>query len=428
MEIKEEAQNMKMELGDLHNSSFQNSNNISDSKTNLNNKDIHKINQFMLTPLEGFLLNKKMPRGFKFEVEENIKPLDIPKNHPKRLTKKSIIQNPEIPIKSLKNNIIEDKKNSAEKNETVKGVKKPKKPGKEIAKNINSNSNNNNNINNINNNNNINEKNNSEMYKIMIKCTSGFNKIKSSPGASIFYTTKIPGAPCLSNIEKKIQNFEYKTLDECFDDIRKLWNYQFKNHAKDPNIYQNIWKMSSLTETILKDLKNEKNTFNDKKEEITSIKKRAEKIKKDLEEMNGNNQKEINNKNTKNKNITSINKLPQMIELLSKQQLRGILPILWTKNEINNKKSYEFDLDKLSEDKYKKLETYVVNCIYQNKNVNIIINKKENKNNKKNGNLNNNGIYKNINNNNNQNSIKKEEKKVKNSFSESDSLSSDSSF
>ena len=333
----------------------------------------------------------------------------------------------------MKNSINDDKKISAEKNETHKQLKKPKKIGKDSNKNLNSNNNNvdsnkNNNSNN-NNNNNIVEKNNSESYKIMIKCTSGFNKIKSSPGASIFYSSKIPGAPCLSNIEKKIQNFEYKSLDECFDDIRKLWNYQFKNHAKDPNVYQSIWKMSSLTETILKDLKNEKNTFDEKKEEITSIKKRTEKLKKDLEEYNEINQKEINNKNIKTKSITSINKLSQMITMLNKQQLRGILPILWTKNELKIKKTYEFDLDKLSDDKYKKLETYVTNCINENKNKSIINNKKENSNIKKNGNINNNGIYKNNNINNNiQNSTKKEEKKVKNYSSDSDSLSSDSSF
>ena len=435
MEIKEEAQSMKIELNNTHNPSFQNSNKNSESKSNLNHKDINKINQFMFTPLEGFILNKKMPRGFKFEIEENIRPLETSKNYQKSFTKKNFIQNSEIPIKSVKNSINDDKKISAEKNETHKQLKKPKKIGKDSNKNLNSNNNNvdsnkNNNSNSNNNsNNNIVEKNNSESYKIMIKCTSGFNKIKSSPGASIFYSSKIPGAPCLSNIEKKIQNFEYKSLDKCFDDIRKLWNYQFKNHAKDPNVYQSIWKMSSLTETILKDLKNEKNTFDEKKEEITSIKKRTEKLKKDLEEYNEINQKEINNKNIKTKSITSINKLSQMITMLNKQQLRGILPILWTKNELKIKKTYEFDLDKLSDDKYKKLETYVTNCINENKNKSIINNKKENSNIKKNGNINNNGIYKNNNINNNiQNSTKKEEKKVKNYSSDSDSLSSDSSF
>ena len=107
---------MKIELSNTHNPSFQNSNKNSESKSNLNHKDINKINQFMFTPLEGFLLNKKMPRGFKFEIEENIRPLETSKNHQKSFTKKNL----EIPIKSVKNSINDDKKISAEKNETHK--------------------------------------------------------------------------------------------------------------------------------------------------------------------------------------------------------------------------------------------------------------------------------------------------------------------
>ena len=149
-------------------------------------------------------------------------------------------------------------------------------------------------------------------------------------------------------------------------------------------------------------------------------------------------QKEILNKNIKTKNSTTINKLSQMIRTLSKAQLKGIIPILWDTNEVTDKKSFEFDLDKLPDDKIKKLEIYVNNCCAQNKNSNSINkninNKKENKNNgitngiKKNGNINSNGIYKNHNINH-QNGLKKEEnKKVNNSFSDSDSVSSNSSL
>ena len=47
--------------------------------------------------------------------------------------------------------------------------------------------------------------------------------------------------------------------------------------------------------------------------------------------MNGN-QKETNNKNLKI-NTASINKLSGMIRNLNKQQLKGIILILWDKNE-----------------------------------------------------------------------------------------------
>ena len=434
-----QTQNMKIEINNPIKTSNPNTNNISASKMSPNedqlSKEVSKINQFMFTPLESFLLNKKMPRGFKFESEENIlKTLELSKNNQRKVKQKGFLQEPQIHIKQMKNNINEDKKNLAEKEQSIKAAKKPKKLEKEVSKNM-SNTNMNNNNSNINTNISKIEGNNSEAYKVRIKCTSGFNRIKSSPGANLFYTSKIIDAPSLSKIENKINNFEYKTLNECFDDIRKVWNYQFKNHAKDPGIYQNICRLSSFTENVFKELLAEKNTFNEKKEEISLIKKRTEKLKKDLEEINGNTQKETNNKNVKVKNTASINKLSQMIKLLTKAQLKGIIPILWDKKP--DQKSYEFDLDKLPDDKFRNLETYVVNCFNENKNTNFVNknlnlynqNKKDNKTNgiKKNGIIKSNGIYKN--NINHQNSERKEEnKKVDNSFSDSDSISSNSSL
>ena len=433
MEGTDDEKKMNLEINNPIKASNNLRNNVSGSKMSQNDeflsKDISKFNSFMFTPLQSFLLNKKMPHGFKFESEENIiKNLELSKTNQRRVKQKGLIQEPKIHVKPIKSPINEDKKDLAEKEQSSKALKKPKKMEKENSKNINSNLNNNNmdtNINKI-------EGNNSEALKIKIKCTAGFNKIKSSTGASLFYTPKTIDAPSLSKIENKINNFEYKSLDECFDDIRKLWNFQFKNHAKEPTVYQNICRLSTYTENVFKELINEKNTFSEKKEELSLIKKRTDKVKKDLEEINGNPPKD--NKNIKAKNTTAINKLSQMIRILNKQQLKGIIPILWDKNETADKKTFEFDLDKLPDDKFKKLEIYVLNCCNENKNTNII-NKslnmlKESKNNgiKKNGNITNNGTNK-TNNINHQNNLKKEEnKKINNSYSDSDSLSSNSSF
>ena len=44
-----------------------------------------KLGQYMLTPLQSILLNKKMPFGFKLETEENIlKSLETTKNQAKK--------------------------------------------------------------------------------------------------------------------------------------------------------------------------------------------------------------------------------------------------------------------------------------------------------------------------------------------------------
>ena len=156
-------------------------------------------------------------------------------------------------------------------------------------------------------------------------------------------------------------------------------------------------------------------------------------------------------KNNRQKSMDEINHLGQLIRTLNKQQLKGIIPILSDKNEGSNNKMFEFNLEQLSFDKFKKLEDYVFSCINKNKNTNnnknVNNNNKEiNKNindlniNKKNNNINkdeiNNNNFKNIkekndNNNNNQEEKKNEDIKKspqKKSFSDSDSMSSDSSL
>lgn len=124
---------------------------------------------------------------------------------------------------------------------------------------------------------------------------------------------------------------------------------------------------------------------------------------------------EKNNKNNKPKSWEEINHLGQLIRTLNRQQLKGIIPILSDKNDNNNEKMFEFNLEQLSLEKFEKLEEYVLNCKNKNsnnnKNINInIANKEINKNeNKINKNVNNDlNINKNNNNNNiNNNEINK---------------------
>ena len=174
---------------------------------------------------------------------------------------------------------------------------------------------------------------NSESYKLMMKCYSNFNKIKSYSISNFFYISKNPGTPSLAEIEKKIKNYEFNTIEEFFEELRKFWNYQFKNHSKEPKIYQNICKLSIFCEKLFKDLSND-NLDSAEKKEITSIKKRAEKIKKDLNEIKGNN----NQNNTINKNNKL--KLGQQIKSLTKEQLKGIVPLLADKNDTKNSKMF----------------------------------------------------------------------------------------
>ena len=89
-----------------------------------------------------------------------------------------------------------------------------------------------------------------------------------------------------------------------------------------------------------------------------------------MDEIKENNQNDIHNKNNRQKSMDEINHLGQLIRTLNKQQLKGIIPILSDKNEGSNNKMFEFNLEQLSFDKFKKLEDYVFSCINKNKNTN----------------------------------------------------------
>ena len=458
MENSELAQKIKrIEINKNHDNSLS-SNINTDSKSEhykeLNTNNELKIGQFMLTPLEGIIINNKMPKGYKFEVEEMLmKSVKTSKISPKKINKfgryidNQINEKPKkIHTENNNNYLYKDKDN------VINSNKKKKKL-----------------IHNNNMNNNLNN-NNSESYKIMMKCFSCFNKIKSNQNSNFFYFPKSPDSPSLSKIEKKIKNYEYKTTSDFCEDLRKLWNYQFKNYAKDPNIYQNICKMSLFSDKICKELfNNNNNVIDNKKNEFSNIKKRTDKIKKDIDEIKGNNQNNfydnIYNKNIRQKNLEQINRLGRLIKELNKQQLKGIVPILSDKNENNNLKIFEFDLDQLPYDKFKKLEEYVHNCINLNRKMNNnqmsnnknnglkkVNNKNENtninkKNNYESGEKNKTNINKNINHNNNfdknkninkncnlknKNTDHETEKKQvvteNKTFSESDSFSSESSL
>ena len=140
MDRSGQSQSMKIEINNPVKSSNPNTNNISASKMSPNeeylSKEVPKINQFMFTPLESFLLNKKMPRGFKFESEENIlKTLELSKNNQRKVKQKGFLQEPKIHIKQMKSNINEEKKKFGGKRTNDKTSKKTKKIRKRSFKN-----------------------------------------------------------------------------------------------------------------------------------------------------------------------------------------------------------------------------------------------------------------------------------------------------
>ena len=337
--------------------------NENDSKLEL------KIGQYMLTPIQSILLNKSMPKGYKFESEENLlKSIDTMKNQSKKNKLSKYGENPRRSKQSKKSTNENSESNNNDNYTNNNNLKKSLK--KNSSQNNNS-TKNNNMLNQIS----------PELYKIMMKCHQALEKLKSNPNASFFYTVKEPGEISLATIEKKNSNYEYKNTYDFSMDLRKLWANNFQLHAKNPEIYQKTLKMSELSEQIIKELEN---VPDEKADDISSIKKRTEKLKREIGEYkdHGNIKETVpapvkknNNQNNDNKLMTleEKNQLGNQIRTLNREQLRGIIKILSDPANDNQQKSkyFEFDIDKLAPKKLRELERYVKSCISgTNKNIN----------------------------------------------------------
>ena len=402
------------------------------------NEDL-KIGQYMLTPLQSIILNQKMPFGFKLETEENIlKSLEASKNQTKKYKNSS------------------KHKERAGRDINRNGGTMPKKRYQ----------------NSNNGDNNIPSNATPEMYNLYKKCKKGLEKIKESRYSNSYYQSNNPDVPCLANIEKKVNNYEYKNLYDFIMDVRNIWGYYFKLEENN----EITSKLSDEWEKICGELENTNNDVS-----VKNIKKRTEIIQKELDEYKDSGTtkenlpapvKKMNQQNSEyNKPMTveEKNQLGNNIRSLNKDQLKGIIKILSENNSVPKSKYFEFDIDKLSTKKLRELEKYVKECLTynnnsknlsnnnnnthaQNSNNNKMTNQKENQNNKNYNNSNNKG---NNNQTSTQNSLLKSNNKETNktqqdnkestsakklkqnnkktdknneSFSESESISSDSSL
>ena len=423
--IEEPKENMEIEN---RNTSPNHQNN--DIKNNLNSNNVEqkeelKLGQYILTPLQSILINKLMPLGFKLETEENIlKSLEIPKNQGKK-------------YKQSRN-----KDNSGKSNNRNAVGQKKRNQG-------------------INNLDNIPPNISQEIYKIFRKCKNGLDKIKESKYASHYYQSRDPEVPCLANLEKKVNNYEYKNLYDFQMDVRKIWYHYFD---LDPND-ERTKKMSEDWEKICTDLESQNIEMS-----VNTIKKRTDKIQKEISEYKeyGGITKENlpaptkktnqqNNEHNKPMTVEEKNQLGNNIRTLNKEQLKGIIKILNENNSVPKSKYFEFDIDKLPNKKLRELERYVKEClILNNRNLSSLsanpknLNQKENQNNKNPGNNkansnqthNQNSATKNNNKETNKTqetkqessslkknkSVKKSNNNKNESFSDSESISSDSSL
>ena len=363
-----------------------------------------KNGQFMLTPLECLLINKRLPFGIKLETEDNIlRSVDFAKANEKRIENLK-----KHKIKTLeKNNFVTINHNINTNNNSHKNIIQNIIPNNNINNNTNNpsynntinnnnsnnntekNNSNNNNYNNMNNNNTVIKKkrtynvhNRNKDKRIEQKCQLCIDEIKKYPLAKLFYNTSSI-LPSLTLIEKNIKNSKYNDYSELLKDLREVWEYYFQQNTLNPDIYNKTFQMSEIAEKIYN--KVDKMNFsiekiykvndfnlNDFTNKLNGLEKKINDYKDHNIYQNSSNYNLIHKNNNLEKNMTydEKNALGNAIRNLNKEQLKGIIKILTDKGlqcKNGNNQYFEFDIDKLSNKKLRELEKYVQNCNRVNK-------------------------------------------------------------
>ena len=303
-----------------------------------NKKELKSV-EFMLTPLETLLINKKMPFGIKLDTEENIiKSKDIAK---KNINKKKIESIHRSRPKKIEYK--EENKDTTKKYLRERKTNQKEQTNKELESN----------------------------NLIIQKCERCIELIKANPLSKLYYKTMNPNTPCIFDIEKNIKNNKYSSSYEFFMDLRKIWLFYYQNYPNNSEIRQRTYSMSELCENLCKNIDNvfmDDNIRNNL--DLNQYSQNYNYYGNDYRFNGGNiNQIVYNNNYNMNNNEMSIeekNALGNAIRNLNKEQLKGIIKLLSdskiSQSQSGQKKYFEFDIDKLPQKKLRELEKYVKEC------------------------------------------------------------------
>lgn len=183
-------------------------------------------------------------------------------------------------------------------------------------------------------------------------------------------TSSSADIPSISQVEKNLKAYNYRSIFQFTLDLRKIWNYYFSHFSSTPEVYQRTCKISEFSEEIINDL----DTVHEDKSEIHELSKKLDKLTREMKEIQGKNTtvpnvvKSKGDKNTsfmdKPMTINEKNSLGNNIRSLNPDQLKGIVNILSDSMVIDPKsKFFEFDIETLNTRKLRELEKYVKGCL-----------------------------------------------------------------
>lgn len=315
-----------------------------------------------------FALNKLLPFGYKFELEENLMKIqsnNITKPPMKRQRTTKNLNDSSSEEKSAKRNKIrkselqeiiypepgrvDDNKNIQSSNHSKRSLRE-KKPTliKDLGF-IDKDGKNGNNV------------------DVQKKCEKIFHKLKKHPlYESLCSSIGSTDAPNLINIEKNLRMCKYTTVFQFGMDVRKIWNYYFSTTLPNSEIYQKIFTLSNYFEEMFKEVEN---SVPEEKSDIHELNKKVSKLQEKFNELNknpvpNNNLRKDRPRNEKPMTMTEKNQLGTNIRMLNPEQLKGIIKLLSDSLNVDqHSKYFEFDIEALSNKKLRDLEKYVKNCL-----------------------------------------------------------------
>ncbi len=174
-------------------------------------------------------------------------------------------------------------------------------------------------------------------------------------------------------IEKQVKSNFYSSHMELASDIRQIFNNYFTASINDPSSYSDTCTLSNYFEDIYRDYENK--TFCKESKNILELKKKMNKLRREIRERNVNpttikNTKlriDINDYNLTSEKEKKISKkyklsLVNNIRSLNSDQIKGIINIIHD-NLNHDDKTLEFDINNLPIEKLKELDKYVKKCL-----------------------------------------------------------------
>ena len=167
----------------------------------------------------------------------------------------------------------------------------------------------------------------------------------------------------LVTIEHKLNEGEYDNSYQFAADMRKIWNNSFKMNADGSDIYHMTLELSALFERLIKGKENI--VINDKKDAITDLSKKLEKMSKELKELSSGravapttSKLPVKLSQDRPMSLQEKRVLGQNIRKLEPQYLIGVINIVKECMDVGGEE-FEFDLDKLPPKICRDLERYV---------------------------------------------------------------------